>query len=1044
MNVGSLLVLLKLNNQLTPALTKAAAGLQATGRRMQATGSLLTKAISLPLAAIGGAAVFAFGSFDKAMTESLAIMGDVSDVMKQEMSDAAREMAKTTVFSAKEAAESYFFLASAGFDAAESIAALPQVAAFAQAGMFDMARATDLLTDAHSALGLNIGTITERMESMARVSDVLVGANTLANASVEQFATALTSKAGAAMKGFNIDVEEGVAVLAAYADQGVKAEIAGNNLDRILRLLPKAVLENSEAFKLANVEVFDAQGNMNNLGVIIEQLSTHLEGMSDRTKTVELDLLGFDARVAQIIKPLLGMGEAIQDNEAALRKMGGITQEVADKQLESLFEKLGLLKDRLTDVFISLGEELVPVLETSVMPAFESLIESAAGAVRWFGELPTGVKNTTIAFFGLAAVLGPLMVVISKFVGVISWLVGSSGVILVTGAVTTLANTVPVLTARLWLMNAAAAAGTTGFGLAGLAGAIGVATFAMVRWIDTQTDFSNTLDRNNISIGAFLQWAGWMGDSTERRVRSWNEEMAIIAAMPTVHDRLTRSVRQANAALDAMEASGDKVGFRYTVVEGVLRKVDTVTGDLIETLAELADATGGAADEIQEIDVKAKKWKVNMADLPNTLSLNITQINAMMAAIAGASIAMVDINDHFIRANELLTDFSGAPLPKTVAALDETEKATRRAGLGFSDFTEIVRTGNRFIDQAVSLMFKLVDSLIGGGGLSDAFGKVGSGASSFFSKIGGLFGGDGIGAMLGKAFNFLPVVGPLLAAFGGPLLKGLKSLGSSIGGFFKGIFGGGESEASKMVGAMDALFARSISGAGMAEAAGRKWAIGNIAIREAYLAVGRSLEESIAATDRLAAASGGSTEEAMAATAAIQAVFDEMAAGAQQTTDAVTESITTISDTAVDAVKQTADAVTESITTISDTAVDAVVAQKGAVSQLGKQISDTFKNMEFEVPVNFSINGPKGFDFDSGSFGGGKLDKFHTGGTVPGPIGAPRVVVALGGEKFTPPGGGGGDSSAELLIEIKTLAASLRRQQDVREVTHRDRSLMGM
>ena len=61
------------------------------------------------------------------------------------------------------------------------------------------------------------------MAQMSRVSDVLVRANTLANATVQQFSTALTSKAGAALKSFNKDVEEGVAVLAAMADQGIKA-----------------------------------------------------------------------------------------------------------------------------------------------------------------------------------------------------------------------------------------------------------------------------------------------------------------------------------------------------------------------------------------------------------------------------------------------------------------------------------------------------------------------------------------------------------------------------------------------------------------------------------------------------------------------------------------------------------------------------------------------------------------------------------------------------------------------------------------------------
>jgi hypothetical protein len=80
-------------------------------------------------------------------------------------------------------------------DAEASIAALPRVAQFAQAGMFDMSRATDLLTDAQSALGLTIrDDAVKNMENMIKVSDVLVRANTLSNATVEQFSTSLTTK----------------------------------------------------------------------------------------------------------------------------------------------------------------------------------------------------------------------------------------------------------------------------------------------------------------------------------------------------------------------------------------------------------------------------------------------------------------------------------------------------------------------------------------------------------------------------------------------------------------------------------------------------------------------------------------------------------------------------------------------------------------------------------------------------------------------------------------------------------------------------------
>jgi len=134
------------------------------------------------------------------MTRSTAIMGDLSDEMRKKLSDTAREIGTSTKFSATEAAEAYEFLASAGYDAERSIAALPKVAAFAQAANADLARATTLLADAQSALGLSSQDATENMENMARVSDVLVLANTLANATTEQFSEALTNKAAAALR----------------------------------------------------------------------------------------------------------------------------------------------------------------------------------------------------------------------------------------------------------------------------------------------------------------------------------------------------------------------------------------------------------------------------------------------------------------------------------------------------------------------------------------------------------------------------------------------------------------------------------------------------------------------------------------------------------------------------------------------------------------------------------------------------------------------------------------------------------------------------
>lgn len=313
--------------------------------------------------AIGAVSVREFANFDGALTKSLAIMGDVENEMREEMAKAARQMALETTFSAEQAAESFFFLASAGLDAQASIKAMPTVAKFAQAGMFDMALATDLLTDAQSALGLTIrDDAIKNMENMARVSNVLVKANTLANASVEQFSTSLTTKAGAALRAVGKDVEEGVAVLAAFADQGIKGELAGTQLSIVLRDLTTKAIRNEGAFRRMGIEVFDSAGEMANLGDIIGDLETALGGMSDETQKATLLQLGFSDKSLGSLQALMGTSEAIKTYEAELRNAAGTTDEVANKQLETFNAQMQLLKSRFEEAGITIGAALAPAI----------------------------------------------------------------------------------------------------------------------------------------------------------------------------------------------------------------------------------------------------------------------------------------------------------------------------------------------------------------------------------------------------------------------------------------------------------------------------------------------------------------------------------------------------------------------------------------------------------------------------------------------------------------------------------------------------------
>ena len=350
--------------------------------------------------------VKAFTEFEDKMTQSVAIMSTTTE-QQDRMAQVARDVAQTTTISADKSAEAYFFLASAGLDAEQSIAALPQVAAFAQAGMFDMATATDLATDAQSALGLTVKDANKNLQNLTRVTDVLVKANTLANATVQQFSEALTTKAGAALKVVNKDLEEGVAVLAAFADRGVKGAEAGYKLNQILRDIPRATAKNKDEFKNLGLEIFDTEGNMRNVADVIEELDRVLKPMSDEMKAATLDQLGLNRGVADGIKILSGSTDQIRAYEKELRAASGTTQEIAEKQLESFKAQTQILNNTLQNLAIIIGEDIVPALEKAVQ-FFQTATERVVKFKEGQADAEESAKKFKLAVIGLVAVLGPL------------------------------------------------------------------------------------------------------------------------------------------------------------------------------------------------------------------------------------------------------------------------------------------------------------------------------------------------------------------------------------------------------------------------------------------------------------------------------------------------------------------------------------------------------------------------------------------------------------------------------------------------------------
>jgi TP901 family phage tail tape measure protein len=419
LNLGTLLINLRANTaHYNSALRVAERNLDTFAHKVNRFsgvltkyGSMLTSRVTVPLSILGVTAVRSFAQFDDAMERSLAIMKDVSQDMRAEMERLTQTLSTKNMQSATELANAYFYLSSAGLSAKESIEMLPVISNFAAAGFFDLEEATTLAMDSMKALGLYTDDHAKNIENTKRVTDLLVGANTLANATTEQFSKALTTNAAAAMRTFNIRVEEGIAVLASMADQELKASAAGNAFTRFLFFTIKGFKKNTDVWKQLGISIQNAEGNLLPLYDILENMQDVLGDMSDLEKFQTMLDMGFQAKSLHAILPLLDQTDRIREYTYELLKMGNICEVVAHKNLRSLGNQLKIVWNNMTIIGRDIGRILKPMLL--------NLSKEVVKLRKEWQKLTPEIQRNIVLMGVFIALLGPALILLGKIVGML-------------------------------------------------------------------------------------------------------------------------------------------------------------------------------------------------------------------------------------------------------------------------------------------------------------------------------------------------------------------------------------------------------------------------------------------------------------------------------------------------------------------------------------------------------------------------------------------------------------------------------------------------
>lgn len=257
-----------------------------------------------------GASVKAGMEFDTAMSGVGATMGFTVDEINdagteagktfQELKEFAMKMGAETEFSSTEAAEALNYMALAGYDAETSMKMLPNVLNLASAGSMDLARASDMVTDAQSALGLNTEETTELVDKMAKASSK-------SNTSVAQLGEAILTVGGTA-KDLNGGTTELAASLGVLANAGIKGAEGGTALRNVLLALTPKSDDAAKAMETIGMNAYDADGNLRPLNETFADMAHAMEGMSTKERQQilsnifnKVDLKSVNALMAQSV-----------------------------------------------------------------------------------------------------------------------------------------------------------------------------------------------------------------------------------------------------------------------------------------------------------------------------------------------------------------------------------------------------------------------------------------------------------------------------------------------------------------------------------------------------------------------------------------------------------------------------------------------------------------------------------------------------------------------------------------------------------------------
>lgn len=413
--------------------------LQNVGNTISSAGSALTKGVTMPVAAVGTAAIKTAADYESAMSNVQAITGATGEDFKK-LTQLGKDLGSSTAWSAQECAQAMQYTGMAGWTAADNVAGLKGILDLASASGTDLAATSDIMTDTISAFGY-------AASDSALFADTMTKACTSANVSVETLGESY-KYCGAICGTMGYSIDEITTSLAVMGNQGIKGSQAGTTLKNAIANMAAPTKNMKAAMDDLGISITNQDGSMKSWGDVIKNLQSSFQGLTqDQQAAYAKQLFGKEsmAGMLAIINTSTSDYNALAES---IKSSGGAAEEAAQTQLNNLNGQLTLLKSALEGAAITIGDKLLPYIKSAV-----GWVQKATD---WFNGLSDAQVSMIMKFAGIAAAIGPVLLIFGKLVSTIGKVYSTVG--MVTGAVAKAGGVMALITSPAGIVIAVLAA----------------------------------------------------------------------------------------------------------------------------------------------------------------------------------------------------------------------------------------------------------------------------------------------------------------------------------------------------------------------------------------------------------------------------------------------------------------------------------------------------------------------------------------------------------------------------------------------------------